>query len=518
MSYLPIGIQTFRDIRANDYVYVDKTGIIADLVRPGKGAYFLTRPRRFGKSLLISTLASLFRGERDLFEGLDIAQTEVAFSEHPVLVFDFSIVPHDDAATLNKGLLYELDRMAEQQGLALPETPLQQRFRALIEALAKTGKVVILIDEYDKPITEHLGNPDLAEGCRDVLRRFFSVVKGADAMLRFVFITGITRFSKVTLFSEMNHLNDISTDDRYAALLGLTEAEIDHALGDQIDAWANKEQKSPEALRDEIREMYNGYRFTEAEHRVYNPWSLLNALEKKKFQNYWFDSGGSRFLMELLERHIAATPTFSMADLYHYEIDSDQLPSFDIRELDLETILFQAGYLTITDHEDTTFHLGFPNRDVEASLLHVMLTYLTIRNQNHTSKIVKALRKALAARDLDAFFEILRTRLFANIPYDIQLNNERYYQTILHTALLLSGMDTDVEVRTNLGRIDLVLETRDTLYIFELKMSPTADTALAQIEAKTYAEKYASSGKKLIGVGVAIADRTIAEWATVSLS
>jgi len=402
MSYLPIGIQTFRDIRTNDFLYIDKTGIIEDLVRPGKGVYFLNRPRRFGKSLLVSTLASLFRGEREIFEGLAIAESGYAFPSHPVLVFDFSLLSHGDPDALREGISDEIDQMAAEHDVSISRSSLlETRLRSLLRGLATRNQVVILVDEYDKPIIEHLDDPDIAEGCRDVLRSFFGVIKGSDALLRFVFITGITRFSKVTLFSEMNNLRDISGDGRFASLLGLTEKEIDDRLSDKIDQWAARSGRATEELRRLMRERYNGYRFTRDETWVYNPWSILQAIEMNELRNFWFDSGSPRFLMRLLEERLQEPGAFSIGDLQDIPIDADSLPSFDVRHLSLEVILFQAGYLTIKRVSGAldcaTLHLGFPNREVEESLLHAVMTYLTLRDEIRSREVVKRLTEALQA-------------------------------------------------------------------------------------------------------------------------
>ena len=382
MAFLPIGIQTFRDIRTNDFVYVDKTALIYELVRPGKGYYFFSRPRRFGKSLLVSTLGSLFAGDAELFDGLDIAKTGYEFPAYPVLTFDFSMIPHRNEAELEQGLLYILDRMAQDHGVTLPVgTPPGPRFRSLLRELGKRGQVVVLVDGYDKPIVAHIGNPDMADKCWDVLRGFLGVLKSSDHLIRFVFITGITKLANISTCSEMNNLDDISQDRRYADLLGWTEQEVAASLCDHVDAFAEELAITREELTDHLRAMYNGYRFSSKDVTVFNPWSILNALEKRELHNYWFDSDSSTFLMEMLQERLANEPAFSMANLYDYKMSASMLPSINIRNLTLETVFFQVGYLTIKktsgSFTDIYYHLGFPNREVEQSLLHAVHNFLS---------------------------------------------------------------------------------------------------------------------------------------------
>ncbi len=518
MVFLPIGIQTFRDIRTNDFVYIDKTASIHELVRPGKGYFFLSRPRRFGKSLLISTLDALFSGDATLFEGLAIHEAGYSFPKHPVLSFDFSKVPHRNEQELESGLLAILDRMAQAHNIDLaPDTPLSIRLQDLLNELGKQNQVVVLVDEYDKPIIEHVSDPDTAEKCRDVLRSFFGVLKASDDAVRLVMITGITRFARVSIFSEMNNLQDISQDRQFAALLGWTEEEIQMALADHMAAFATDLGITEKEMIGHLRDMYNGYRFTAGDVTVYNPWSILNALQTKELRNFWFDSGSSKFLMKILKERLTGPTPFSVAELYDYKVRSSMLPTFDVRNLNLETILFQAGYLTIkkTSGPFTAlfYHLGFPNREVEQSLLHAALTYLSAADQTRADDSLDRLVTALAREDLETFFETLRDSFFANIPYDIQLAHEKYYQTVFHTIFILLNLRISAEERTNLGRIDHVIEMDDLIYIFEFKMSGAPEEALQQIEDKQYAQKFKGTGKKVYGIGVVFADRNIEAWA-----
>ena len=514
MKDLPIGIQTFRKIRTQDYLYIDKTGYFDSFIKGGY--YFFSRPRRFGKSLLISTLDALFQGQKELFEGLAVAKSGYEFPVHPVIRLDFSSIPNQSPGILEEEISLRLERIARTHGLTLTGSVLAARFRNLIWDMSERGPVVILIDEYDKPILDHLDKPDIADENRKKLREFYGVIKAMDEHLHLVFITGITRFTKVSIFSELNNLLDISHSVQYATLLGWTPGEMERDMKEHIATLAQSLGHSLEEMQAILAKMYNGYRFSRAEDRVYNPWSVINAFRQQSIENFWYASGSSQFLMHELNRRLKESVVFRIRDLYNFRIQADMLPTLDIRNAQLETLLFQAGYLTIKDTSGTTldpyFHIGFPNREVEKSLLFALIGSLVPKTEGKADDHLNQLVRALHKEDLDGFFTLLRDAFFANIPYELHLPFEKYYQTVFHTLFLLLEIRIRSEESTNVGRIDGVLETDNHIYIIEFKLNDSAENALQQTRDKGYAQKYRASGKKIICVGVNFAGRNIDSW------
>ena len=515
MQPLPIGIQDFEILRNEGYFYVDKTAHLIELTRGGY--FFFSRPRRFGKSLLISTLDAMFRGKKHLFEGLALAESDYAFEEHPVIRLDFSTLAHQTDEILEQELLGELDRVSNEYGVPLSGQALIPRLRELLRSLSQKNRVVILVDEYDKPILDHLNDPKLAAKNRDKLRDFFGVLKGLSQHIKMLFLTGITKFAKVSIFSELNNLLELSLDDRHATLLGWTKQEVHGTFRDYVAVLAARLNMDIDQAQTLLERMYNGYCFTGAEDKkVYNPWSVLNALHLCRISNFWYASGSPMFLVEELKKRLENEKSFDANKLHDYRVRADMLPALDIRNADLETLLFQTGYLTIKRTSGTPlnayFHLGFPNREVELSWLFTVLKLLapaTVQNrEDHLDQLVTALE----TEDLENFFEILRTVFFANIPYELHLPQEKYYQTIFHTLFLLLAVRVNAEVCTNRGRIDGVLETDRYIYIFEFKVNLDAQTALQQIRDKSYAQKFQHTGKRIVGVGVSFANRNIASW------
>ncbi|MDJ0837394.1 MAG: AAA family ATPase [Acidobacteriota bacterium] len=372
MKPLPIGIQDFEVLRNDDYLYIDKTAHLIDLARGGY--FFFPRPRRFGKSLLVSTLEAMFRGKKGLFTGLTLASSGYDFPEHPVIRLDFSTLAHGNPELLEKELSGELKRIAGEYGVTLRETALISGLRETIRELSKQNRVVVLVDEYDKPMLDHLEDPDLAEANRNKLREFYGVLKGLGKHIKMVFITGIIRFTKVSIFSELNNLLEMGSDPRHATLLGWTEAEIRDLFADYVTALADRLRIDVPSTLGILEKMYNGYCFTgDVKAGVYNPWPVLNAFHLGRIGNFWYESGSPAFLISELKKRQAAGDAFDSSRLSDFRVRADMLPAVDIRNADLETLLFQAGYLTIKKTTgppmDTYYHLGFPNREVELSWL-----------------------------------------------------------------------------------------------------------------------------------------------------
>ncbi len=500
----------FRDLIESGYLYVDKTPTIYELIRYPKGIYFLSRPRRFGKSLLISTLTEIFRGNKELFKGLWLYESDYQWESYPVVRFDFSLYPISSADDLKQVIDLFVAEIAERYQITLRGFNYVTRFGNLIQQLSREKHVVLLIDEYDKPIIDNLLNVDEAKRVRETLKHFYTTIKALDAQLGFVFITGISRFSKVGVFSAMNHLNDITMDPRFATLLGLTEAELERDLAEYIADFATAAGVSVAEMRQKIRTWYNGYCFTEYAERVYNPFSTLQLLLKQRFHNYWFATGTPTFLINLITER-----QYDVRQLDQLEMTGLGLQSFDIEHLEILPLLFQTGYLTIQDYKPDfgLYRLGYPNYEVESAFLSYLLSaFDTIPvgvNEGYLRKLIEALR----AEAYEQFFDVLSV-FFANIPYDLHIAKEKYYQTIFYLIFRMLGVYIEVEVKTNKGRIDVVIELDDRLILFEFKLDKSAADALQQIKDNEYFQKYRLSEKSviLIGANFDSGARQVSEW------
>jgi hypothetical protein len=533
LKKLPIGIQSFQDIIEKGFLYVDKTKYINNLLVSGKGAYFLSRPRRFGKSLLVSTLEAIFKNKRHLFKGLWLDSSEYVWEEFPVIKFDMSTVEKSTSERLYSGLRSAIIANAIKEGINLDENKGPSLlFQELIHALVKkyNQQVVILIDEYDDPIIKHINDPEMAGKNREVLQDFYKIMKAEDANLRFVFLTGISKFAKTSIFSGLNNLLNISMSDKYAALLGYTQEELESYFPEYISELAESHSLNAEAILNEIKFWYNGYRFSKAENKVYNPFSCLLLFEKKEFMNYWFETGTPTYLIELIKKYNYDVQDFEN----HIKLMQTSFEGYDIENLPLMPILYDAGYLTIKDFSVrnlmTAYSLGYPNFEVKNSLLENLLkSYTDLRKPEFASGLVFSVQDAILANDLETFFSLLKS-YFASIPYDLipkKELNEKYFQLIFYLLMRVTSFRVNTEDRTNLGRIDLMLETDTSIYLFELKVNSSAAAALEQIKEKKYYEKYlhipvvkldSSSGTAqdkvvyLIGLNLSLEERNITEY------
>jgi hypothetical protein len=495
---LPIGAYTFRDIVEGGLLYIDKTRWIYDLVQHPKGLYFFSRPRRFGKSLLLSIFHEIFQGEKELFHGLWIYESDYQWPQHPVIHLDFSRERVYTAAELEEFISSYLEEIAEENGIELAPAPYQRRFHRLIRQLAKSGKkVVILIDEYDKPLLDNIENLPEAIAIRERLKAFYTVIKAMDAHIRFVFLTGVSKFSKVGVFSGLNNLNDITMHPGYAALLGLTEEELKSHLIDYIAAFAAEEGMTTDEMMARIRHWYNGFRFAAGDVNVYNPFSTLLLLEQKRFANFWFDTGTPSFLINLIRNK-----GYDIENVEMLNVPETVFSTYEIESLNVVPLLFQTGYLTIKDYDKTKqlYRLYYPNYEVENAFLNVLLKSFNNTQNELVEQHLWDLVEALKANKLDDFFATLAI-FFAQVPYPIQLKDEKYYQTIFYLIFKLLGLKIDAEVVTNQGRIDAVVELTDHIYLFEFKLDGTAEEALAQIKTNRYYERYQSSAKQILLVG-----------------
>ncbi len=509
LKILPVGLQTFENLIKGNYLYVDKTKRIYDLIKNPQGVYFLSRPRRFGKSLTISTLDAIFKNKRELFKGLWLDTSEYKWQEYPVIRIDMTTPGKSSAQILQSDLIIRLEQRAEEEGLTLIKASLGSVFTDLIQKLANKfqKKVVVLIDEYDKAILDNIAKTEVAKECRDVLKEFYSVLKAQDENIRFILLTGVSKFSKVSVFSGLNNIKDISMLPEYADLCGYTQEELDHYFEGYIKANGFNECNTEEALREMIKSWYNGYRFSpDSELKVYNPFSTLLLFDNKRFKNYWFTSGTPKFLIDIIdEQKFIEVETFEnlvakITDLEKFDFDNFHLPS----------ILFQTGYLTIKDFSSGFLKLAYPNTEVRDSFIDELLTCFSKQDRSKNTLLIYELHTAIQSNSLEEFFEILKSYLAA-IPYDIQLPLEKYYQSMIYMICRLVSERFLAEVRTNKGRIDMFLETSSHIYIFEFKLNDSAENALKQIIDNKYSEAYLSSNKQivLIGVGFDIAARNI---------
>lgn len=521
IPFLPIGSQSFEGMRLGGYVYVDKTAYFYRMIRPGMeqgatgGKFFFSRPRRFGKSLTISTLDAIFSGKKELFKGLYIAeQTDYDFKAFPVLRFDFSNIAHNDSAILEFTLKQILCEYAAKYDVALTynsETKVQEVFRQLIHFFkTQNQKIVILIDEYDKPILDHITNIPIAKENRDVLKGFYEVIKANDETIRFVFITGITKFSQMNIFSGMNNLRDISLDPAYAAMCGYTQDELEASFAPHLQQFAEATHMTMPNLLDKIKTWYNGFRFTKAPITLYNPFSTLLLLDSQEFQYHWFSTGTPTYLMDLIREHQLDITQIEGATLSPNETASYNVDNLDVN---LPALLFQTGYLTVRDlsRSGERYFLGYPNLEVKEAFSHALIKLIVPKTS--PAMTIDALREALEFDQMDQVIHILQL-FFSKIPYDIQEKSECYYQSLFYLIFTVIGTRIRAEVRTHKGRIDALVETQTRLYLFEFKLNATATEALAQIDAKDYVFLLQDSGKVIrkIGVSFSTSERNIVDW------
>jgi Predicted AAA-ATPase/PD-(D/E)XK nuclease superfamily len=511
MKHLPLGIQTFRTIINEDYLYIDKTEYIYNVISRGGRYFFLSRPRRFGKSLLISTLKELFSGNKHLFENLCIAQSDYSWLTYPVIHLDFSRIAHSTPQELQRGLIKHIHRIAREYGITLPQssTP-EEALDDFVVVVSKQNPVVILIDEYDKPILDHLHDIEVARAQQAVLRTFYGAIKSLEGYLRFIFLTGITKFSKTSVFSGLNNLQDLTLHPEAGALLGYTDEEIDNYFGPHINYIAIKQNVPYGSIRESIRAWYNGYQFSEQESKIYNPYSVLLYLSSGRLLNYWFSTGTPSFLVQLITTQQYPIETIEGAKFNILDIDSFQLDT-----MKLIPLLFQTGYLTIASYDEHTgnYTLTYPNEETKVSFLHYFVSSLTTAPVSLFSSSIVELTRALKDNNIDLFFHTIQG-FFAAIPYTMQLPQEKYYQSIFYVIISLIGAYIQAEVATCDGRIDATIETNSHVYIIEFKLNHPAPTALGQIEKKQYYQKYVSSHKHIVLIGATFSfeKRNITQW------
>lgn len=511
MKALPISTQTFSKLRELDMLYVDKTPLIHQLLSAKARQYFLARPRRFGKSMTISTIKSIYEGEKQYFKDLWIEDKWDWSITHPVIHLQFASMAYDGIG-LKTALIDACQTHAKQWNLNLEAQDFVLIFKELIQKTAQRyGRVVILIDEYDKPIIDYLEKEKrfIAEENRSILRQFYSIIKDADPYIEFFFMTGVSKFSQTGIFSHLNHLNDITLDEKYVDLVGYTPTEFKDYFADWlVHCWQKFPDLTWDAFMDQIRSWYNGFSW-DGENTVYNPYSILNLLDKRSFEDYWFKTGTPTFLLKLMREQ----EEFLFNDL---QLSGRLLASYDLENLDLRTILFQTGYLTIKhiDHQNGIYTLDYPNREVEQSMSDYILAELLHTSYTSSGIPVFNIKKAFLKNDLPKVIQIINAILKDVPSHLIESKRERFYHALVHLHFRYLGLLMDSEVHTSDGRMDAVVKTPTHVYIIEFKLDEKAAVALQQIRDKGYADKFGLENRDvvLVGVGFDSEKKCVGDW------
>ena len=512
MRKLPIGIQTFEDIRTNNYLYVDKTALVWRIANTGK-PYFLSRPRRFGKSLLLSTFEAYFEGKKELFKGLAIEKMETEWKQYPVLHLDLNAEKYDSPERLGNILSNQLTQWEALYGKGADENTLSTRFSGIIRRACEQAGcgVVVLVDEYDKPLLQALGDNDLLEEYRKTLKAFYGVLKSADRYLRFAFLTGVTKFSQVSVFSDLNQLNDISLDYAYATVCSITRQELAETFAPEIEEFGRVNNLSAEETVDKMARQYDGYHFHPKREGVFNPFSVLNAFSKWELGSYWFQTGTPTFLVEMLQE-----TEYDLRTL----LDGIEAPASMFTEYRVDAgnpipLIYQSGYLTIKDYDERfrNYLLCFPNDEVKYGFISFLMPFYTgVKNDDQGFYIGKFINE-LESGDYDAFLTRLQA-FFADFSYELNAKTERHYQVVFYLVFKLMGQFTQAEVKSAKGRADAVVKTPKYIYVFEFKLNGTAEEALQQIDDKGYLIPYQADGREVIKIGVEFSkeERNISRW------
>lgn len=511
----PIGIQNFEKIRNDGYLYIDKTALMYQMVKTGS-YYFLSRPRRFGKSLLISTLEAYFQGKKELFTGLAVERLEKDWIKYPILHLDLNIEKYDTPESLDNILEKSLTAWEKLYGAEPSERSFSLRFAGIIERACKqTGqRVVILVDEYDKPMLQAISNEKLQKQFRDTLKPFYGALKTMDGYIKFAFLTGVTKFGKVSVFSDLNNLDDISMRKDYVEICGVSDQELHENLDIELHEFAETQGLSYDKLCTKLKEYYDGYHFTHNSIGIYNPFSLLNAFKYKEFGSYWFETGTPTYLVKLLKKH-----HYDLERMAHEETDAQVLNSIDSESTNPIPVIYQSGYLTIKGYDERfgIYRLGFPNREVEEGFIRFLLPFYANVNKVESPFEVQKFVREVETGDYDSFFHRLQS-FFADTTYEVIREQELHYENVLFIVFKLVGFYTKVEYHTNNGRVDLILQTDKFIYIMKFKLNGTAEEALQQINNKRYALPFEADGRKLFKIGINFSEKTrnIEKWVVAS--
>ena len=511
LKRLPVGIQTYSEIVNLNCVYIDKTEYIYKMINLSK-YIFLSRPRRFGKSLLVSTLQSYFEGKKELFEGLFIDSVEKDWTEYPVLRFDMSLAKHQTKEDLPRYLLYIIEDNEKKFGLTSDIADPNLRLTNLITTVYKqTGKqVVVLIDEYDAPLLDVAHEKARLDDLRQIMRNFYSPLKACDKYLKFVFITGITKFSQLSIFSELNNLNNISMQEQFAAVCGITVDEVKTQMWDYVERLALKYEQTPEQTFDELKKKYDGYHFTWPSPDIFNPFSIMLAFANNNIQSYWFESGTPTFLIEMMRKF-----NVKPSDIEGKEVMASAFDAPTENMTSIMPLLYQSGYLTIKDYKKNfnIYRLDIPNQEIRIGLMESLLPNYITRDSYMGLTTIAYMCMALYNDDLNEMLRLLQEYLLT-IPQCDNTNYEGHYQQMLYVIFSLLGRFVDVEVRTPKGRVDMVMNSGKALYLFELKLNKSAEAAMNQINLKNYPSRFALTGLPIIKVGINFNSEThtIEDW------
>ena len=507
----PIGIQTFEKIRSGNYLYIDKTEYVYRMTHSASNYMFLSRPRRFGKSLLTSTIHAYFEGRKDLFKGLAMERLETEWTEYPVLHFDMSLGKHMGREQLERYLSAQLSPMEEAFGLPADLPDVNVRLSRLIrQAFEQTGRqVVVLIDEYDAPLLDVVHEEKDLPVLRNVMRNFYSPLKACDPYLRYVFLTGITKFSQLSIFSELNNIKNISMLPEYAAICGITQEEMETQMSEDLDLLASRLETTREQTLERLKDNYDGYHFTWPSPDIYNPFSLLTAFSKGKIDSYWFGSGTPTYLIEMLRKFGVEPSRIGGMEAMAADFDA---PTERIESI--TPLLYQSGYVTIKDYNKETelYTLDLPNREIRIGLLRSLLPYY-VQGEGLSNTMVAKMYGSILHDDMDGALRLLQDFL-STVPYCERTDTEGHYQQVFYIIFSLLGYYVDVEVRTPRGRVDMVMRTRTRLYVMELKLDRSADAAMRQIDLKDYPARFALCGLPVVKVAVNFDSdkRTLKDW------
>ena len=515
LKRLPVGIQTFDKLIQGGYLYIDKTAHIHKMVSESN-YIFLSRPRRFGKSLLVSTLQSYFEGKKELFKGLAIEQLEKEWAQHPVLRFSLASGKHMEKEQLERYLLYILSDNEKRFGLRSYKIDTNIRFKDLIKNVYdQTGKqVVVLIDEYDAPLLDVVHENEQLPILRQVMRNFYSPLKDCDPYLRFVFLTGITKFSQLSIFSELNNLKNISMLPEFAAICGITVEEMQTQMADYIDVFAETEETGHEEMVAKLKKQYDGYHFTWPSPDIFNPFSLLNAMQDRRLDSYWFASGTPTYLIEMLRKFDVLPSEIKNIEAEAFDFDA---PTENMQSI--TPLLYQSGYITIKDYNKNFnyYTLSIPNKEVRIGLLRSLVPSYVQTSTLVVNNTARKMAQLIVNDDVDSALSLLQ-KFLQTVPYCDNASSEGHYQQVMFIVFsLLSNYIADVEVRTPSGRVDMVMRTDKALYLFELKMNKSAAAAMKQIDLKDYPARFAMCGLPIVKVGINFDDerRTISDWEIV---
>jgi hypothetical protein len=508
MKTLNTSSSTFEHFITGNLLYVDKTAHIHRLVSPSKEQYFLARPRRFGKSLLVSTLKAIFEGKRELFKGLAIDQLEFEWKAHPVIHLNMGSCTGQDRKETELRLCDQLEQNAKTHGMVLKKEGASRQFEELILSLAEKNSIVVLVDEYDKPLLAHLGK----EGAKDIqslLKDFYSVIKTTESVQRFALITGISKFSKVSIFSDLNNLTDLTMHRDAGTLLGYTQDELEGNFGEYIELLGESLELDRETTLEKLREWYNGYRFDEGARTVYNPVSVMKCLAERRLKNYWFETATPTFLVDLLKKQPVIPEDLNLPETSFSAYEPDHLQVLPL--------LVQTGYLTLKSCEnigdERFFQLGYPNREVESSFSKILVKGMAELSDPEMGTALRKIYKALEQGEVDALMTQIKV-FFKGIPHNIQLDNEKYYQSLFVALFRVIGAFVQAECCTADGRVDAILRSPRQILVLEFKLHDSAQAAMAQIHAKDYGLAWSNEGPEvvLVGVGFDLKTRNIGEW------